>query len=528
MSLGDGLGEGLGVRLRAPRQHGGVLAVPPLDESAELLEINRRRFGAAAFPAILGRSLAELRALVAGEARTAAARYLDSLGIPVPSFESADFVVTGHQPELFHPGVWVKNFALQRLARRHRLTPLSLIVDNDNAKSTSIRVPDVAVTPARLVTAPYDRWTGPKPHEELEVHDEATFARFPEAVQAVTNAWPFQPLLPEFWQGAMQVARRTRNVGERLAGARRLFEERWDCRNLELPMSRLCDTESFAWFAAHLLGDLPRFQAIHNCCLRAFRQQRGIRSHSHPFPELLAQGEWLEAPFWIWRAGQSPRRRLFVRRTAESLELRGGNDLLARLPLFVGREWQTLAERGIKLRTRALTTTLFARLFLAALFVHGIGGGIYDVLTDQVIRQFYGLEPPAFVVLSATMYLPFSRDPENTPRPADTQQALRDLRYNPDRHLDRRAGPEALALRRQKLAWIQRAPDHPAARRERFNALHEINDRLRAHVGETRQQLVQASIRAQQTAETNKILRNREYAFCLFPEEEIRGLVNRE
>ena len=42
-----------------------------------------------------------------------------------------------------------------------------------------------------------------------------------------------------------------------------------------------------------------------------------------------------------------------------------------------------LSSRGIKLRTRALTTTLFARLVLSDMFLHGIGGAKYDQVTDR-------------------------------------------------------------------------------------------------------------------------------------------------
>ncbi len=35
---------------------------------------------------------------------------------------------------------------------------------------------------------------------------------------------------------------------------------------------------------------------------------------------------------------------------------------------------------------RALTTTLFLRTFIADLFIHGIGGGQYDRLTDRIVE----------------------------------------------------------------------------------------------------------------------------------------------
>ena len=58
-----------------------------------------------------------------------------------PVSPAAALIVTGHQPELFHPGVWVKNFALQGLARADGATALNLVVDYDTVKATVLRVP---------------------------------------------------------------------------------------------------------------------------------------------------------------------------------------------------------------------------------------------------------------------------------------------------------------------------------------------------------------------------------------------------
>ena len=67
-----------------------------------------------------------------------------------------------------------------------------------------------------------------------------------------------------------------------------------------------------------------------------------------------------------------------------------------------------------KVRTRALTTTLFARLFLGDLFIHGIGGAKYDELGDEVARGFLGAPPPPFLTLSLTLWLGLPDDPATT------------------------------------------------------------------------------------------------------------------
>ena len=48
------------------------------------------------------------------------------------------WLVAGHQPELFHPGVWFKNFALHRLAHQHGALPINLVVDTDTAKPATL------------------------------------------------------------------------------------------------------------------------------------------------------------------------------------------------------------------------------------------------------------------------------------------------------------------------------------------------------------------------------------------------------
>src|SRR5947209_8757356 len=117
-------------RLHAPEGDGEILAVPPLREAAALIERNAELLQHSPI-AILGRPVAELRRAAFPEITAVADAYAASLGLPQGDKGSRPgFIVTGHQPELFHPGVWVKNFAAYGLARRTGLTPLNLVVDS--------------------------------------------------------------------------------------------------------------------------------------------------------------------------------------------------------------------------------------------------------------------------------------------------------------------------------------------------------------------------------------------------------------
>ena len=112
-----------GHRLRAPSNDGGLLAVPPLAEVATQFTRNEQRLAGWDHD-FQGRRAGVLRGLVHREVMAAACQFLRSHGLDVPERGpcSGDLlitplVITGHQPELFHPGVWVKNFATATLAR---------------------------------------------------------------------------------------------------------------------------------------------------------------------------------------------------------------------------------------------------------------------------------------------------------------------------------------------------------------------------------------------------------------------------
>jgi len=212
-------------RLHAPRQDGAVVAEPPLAEAGQLLVNNRRRLAQAAAD-FLGRPWDELRRQARRSAVAAARDYFRQSAEPTPPWGDTSLVMAGHQPELFHPGVWVKNFALNHFARTQSATPVNLIVDNDTAKATTLRLP--SLDGPRVVTIAFDRWQSEIPYEERHVLDEDQFAGLPARAGRVTADWGFEPLLPAFWQEAMRHAGRTRLLGERLVAARRTVER---CRS---------------------------------------------------------------------------------------------------------------------------------------------------------------------------------------------------------------------------------------------------------------------------------------------------------
>ena len=186
-------------RFHAPDGNGEVLAEPDFDAVPALVEANRRLLNRDDVR-IGGMSLREFRTLARSEVLEAAR----SPETAVPGFTpNAPFLVAGHQPELSHPGVWVKNFALNGLARKLGGIPLHLIVDNDTLKNTSLRLPvfqDRDPEFVRLESVKFDRIGSEVPYEARPVLDADLFRTFPERSAKLWQNYGYEPLLPKVWR----------------------------------------------------------------------------------------------------------------------------------------------------------------------------------------------------------------------------------------------------------------------------------------------------------------------------------------
>src|SRR5579872_5459714 len=167
--------------VHAPRDDGSFVAVPPLADAIELAHQNRERLAAAGAD-LQGRDLPMIRRWARHEVYRAAREYtaLLSRGLaretadqpPERSAEELDataFFVSGHQPTLFHPGVWVKNFAVARLANIDRAVGLNLVVDTDTFSGTSIRIPTGPVDRPSVVAIAFDEPRPRQPWEEARI-----------------------------------------------------------------------------------------------------------------------------------------------------------------------------------------------------------------------------------------------------------------------------------------------------------------------------------------------------------------------
>ena len=524
-------------RLRAPATDGGVLIDPPEKAIAGQIAANSAQLAGWDYD-FQGRRAYLLRAAVRQEVVAAAQAFLErhdlsapSIAVDDPGLAERPLVVTGHQPELFHPGVWIKNFVTASIADASAGVGLNLIVDNDIPKSSSLAVPSINEGRIRLNRVEFDRWGGDAPFEDSPVLDEDQFLTFADRVRSLLGHSVPGPLIEDYWPRVLKRRSEAATHGMRFSLARREIEASWGVANLEVPMSSVCQTDGFYWFVSHLLAQLPRYRQVHNDALNEYRAAHGIRSRNHPVAALVQQGEWLEAPFWIWR-GEEPRRRaLLVRQRSREMDLRiaGEDEVLIELPLAREREaccaverLRELAGRSVRLRTRALTTTLFSRFLLGDRFVHGIGGAKYDELGDEVARRFLGIKPPGFLTVSMTLWLGLPSDPVDPEDLAGAERGLRDLRFNPDRHLSEPTNDEIRNLVRAKQTAIAASVTSRRERKSRRLAIRRYNEALQPWVRASNEELSLFRSEVRRRLRSNRVARNREFSCVLHSEERLR------
>jgi hypothetical protein len=517
-------------RLHAPREDREALVEPSPGEVAAVVEANRRLHDRIPYD-LQGCSLAKASRIARGELLAAARKWTSAYrDVPAASDPTGPIYLAGHQPRLFHPGVWFKNFALGQLARQHGAVAVNLVIDSDILGDPSLRIPGGTVATPHAMAIPFDQADPKIPFEDRKIEDRERFRSFGRRAAEQLRPLVAEPLIEQYWPLVCSRTEETDNLGACLAQARHQLEAEWGLETLEVPQSLVCRGEAFQWFVAHLLARLPEFRIIHNQAVREYRRAHHIRSVSHPVPELVQEGDWLEAPLWIWTAADPRRRHLFARAAGKEIVLSDRQAWESRLSLTAAGDGRRAVEQlldlqhgGVRLRTRALTTTLWSRLALGDLFIHGIGGAKYDQVTDLLIERFFGLRPPGFMVVSATLLLPIERDRPAAEELGAAERAWRDLSYQPERFLTGVDGAADLVSAKGRLIETPRTVENA---RQRCRAIRQVNAAMQPWVAEQRRQLSDRRRQLSEQFKTEHVLGWREHAFCLYPERTLRDFLS--
>jgi hypothetical protein len=519
------------VRTRAslPAGHGELTTRPALDTWPALLDANRAARAGWEFK-VAGMAALELAAMARGEVLERATGFSARLGVPVRAAGGVDepIVATGHQPELYHPGVWVKDFLLDRVAGEVGASAIDFVVDTDGFDSLGVSSP--CLTPCVDRCSQYLAVGGAeRTYASAKVPEADEIDRFSAAVVDAVSSLPAPAIRVHFERFARllrESASDARDLAELVTFARRRYEASAKTGYLELPVSSMARSEAFTRFLVDIALDADRFAEVYNSELREYRELTATRSAAQPFPDLAREDGRIELPFWVMTP--AARRPLFAQGAAGEVRLYAGDELVASLPAEADEAVRSLEASEVDFAPKALALTMFVRMFACDLFIHGVGGGRYDQVTDGVVRRYYGVEPPQFVVASLTMFLPLGAHAVTPEEISAAKERLNKLEHNPDvlvgeivfDDADERLHATRLAAEKREL--VGRIGVHGADKKALGARIREVNSELAEVLAPVREELEAELASLTRQAQANDILTDRTYPFCFWDPREIQ------
>ncbi len=457
--------------------------------------------------------------------------------------------VSGHQPELFHPGVWFKNFVLYEAAREQNAVSLNVVIDHDVASPVSIAVPtknDDGTIGSQVVAL--EGWAGLRSQSESSSESHDLNVPWELTVDDGSLHWQkFQDDISEFLaplnigkpliQKMVPMIRESISsgapIGKAIAMARHQIERDCGIYNYEVLFSQLAQGRGFAAFVYEILSSIESFRAIYHRSRNDYRVYHQIKNESQPIPPLAEQSKggfvWTEAPFWVYSTKSPTRHALWIRHANHRIILSDLHEWESQIDCDADFEaitawWQNLMRSQVAIRPRALTSTLFMRLAIGDLFVHGIGGGKYDQITDLIIERWCGITAPTFAVATATLFLPMKQDTTQsrcTLLTSESRDRLRDYRFNPERLVTGASSEKTRTLRAEIMKRIKNIPTG-AAKIRWHESLQKLKSAIRFSLSEEIQ-IDQPSLTSELQASIagdlqQKLRSSREYSIAVFPD----------
>lgn len=359
---------------------------------------------------------------------TARARaFRRELGLP----DDRPVVMTGHQAEVWHAGILAKHLAADAFAPTIDGAAAWLVADQDERTFDTLRAPvltdagslsvetlTLASPPAGWATAQCRRFEPPP----LQT-------RSPAATPSVSAG------LVRI-EAALREHAKEANAARQVAGA--LVDLAFPLLSASpavLYAAELASTSLFKELVDRMVADPAGAIGAYNRAVGK-HPNAGMRALALP-----ADRSRIELPLWKLGAGELRKR--------------------------VTGELAGIDRSG--LAPTALLMTALVRLAGCDLFIHGLGGGAYDPITESWIRAWLGEELAPMAVVSATLLLPLEGAAAT---PADAARAA--WLAHSARHDPLLVGDSAGArLKAEHLAAIASAKASGASPAHHFRAMHE-------------------------------------------------------
>ena len=498
---------------RAPADHGALLCEPPLELITQLASKGICRHY---FPTNTSQWVAELGA----SARKECAENPSFLGRNVDPEKL--WIGTGHQPELFHPGVWVKNFLTCGMAKSFQAEAFHVVIDTDCPTKMAIRLPQIGSI-SNPACAPWVSFGSFRPNQAWVsiLGDPSRLNYFCERLADWSRIAGWNSLLPR-WLHLFKMAQPGQLLWQRFHFVRENLENEMGCYLNTLRLSRMAELTSFRKLIFHMVLSRRSMRESYNASLALFRIRHKFQSSKRPIPDLEIKDGWEELPLWlahqdgirsrcwvrecslgkVWEMSAEPGGAPWIQWTGQDPE-----DAVAAL--------HSASSNGIHVWPRALSTTLFLRLFIFDWFVHGIGGALYDEVTEDWSKLWLGCDLMQHTVASLTLKLPLPSARASLQDYRESLSHYRRLWWNPDAFLGKERTGVEIKIAEKLVLWRQKKTQPGNESKRRFFEIRNLVDQLRSLLGKSIKESWATCQKLHSLIPELAIYNSREYAFPL-------------
>lgn len=403
------------MKYSVPKGDGESLFYPAWDRAPELIETNHSLLESHDFE-MAGTSFHQLRASVRREVAAQAGQRAS---------EKLRIIVGAHQPGFQGPGIMYKYGVLEAFSR-HNFS-LNYVVDSDVCKEISVKIPYLRGRSIGLRELVIFRNREGLVFEKLPLPPkEIVDLRYREIRKLLASVGTEGMLhaFNDFLAVHERVYAEEESAAKILTGYRQGY---YPTRNVyETSISAISHSKEFQIFACDIIEEIEEFHRAYNSSLDEHRRLHHIRSPANPFPGLIRDGELWELP--LWGLDSLGRRHKLFAGGAAGKRFVVRDDVHDRTSPI---EPETVLL--LRMRPRAVCLTIFLRLFVGDLFVHGVGGGNYDQVTDRIIEKYYAASPPGYVVCSRTRFLSNQQSAVLQAKASQLREKLRRMRHTPEK-----------------------------------------------------------------------------------------------
>jgi hypothetical protein len=344
------------------------------------------------------------------------AEYTHQIGLLMPHLKNtADIIATGHQPNWHHCGILAKNIITDRFARQTDGTAIHLVLDHDIC-DTSMMLPEyVGDGSLRFKAIPLEQKQQDVPLEFRPVPLKEQLIILIESVLRIENSFCSE-IGRQNLHSIIEMAQSCTGIADFITRLQAYLNQALGLEIFYLPVSLMSQSDCFTDFVCPIICNAAGFVKSYNQAILNQREFHKLRPNQTVRPLKINDcNNAFELPFWLV-SNTGERASLYVSVNGKTLHVGTEHSVAGTIDLSGDKKQQLLEileESKCVIRPKAVTLTLFVRMYLTDWFVHGIGAGNYEYITDHLISHYYKIPGLNYGIATATMILPTDINNQN-------------------------------------------------------------------------------------------------------------------